>query len=285
MTHRAAGASRGIPRIWILPLLVVTGVLAAVVLGFLSRSLLLDVVAWWPVWLLLALAVVFAGGRRIGRVRVSGLVPVVVTVILVVFVVGHLRGWPLNPSASRYLAGRSASPFTEGSMTATIDGDLVVRGGSSFLYEVTPLPGGGDIGLPTAEERVVEDSVSVTLVPPVSPGLDSSSGWQVELSEGPEWSLQLGGFIDADLTGLRVGQLALDGSGLVTLGPTDSRRAITVEGGFTLAVPVGVPARVEGPAQVPDSWEELDDGWRAPVAGPGWVISVQESSVVSVEQR
>lgn len=285
MTHRAAGSFRGVPRIWILPLIVITGVLGAIVLDILSRSLLLDLVAWWPVWLLLLITVFVARGRRVGRVRVSGLVSILVSVILVVFVVGHVRGWPLNPSASRYLAGPPVGAFAEGSMAATIQGDLVVAGGSQFLYEVLPLPGGGDLGMPIAEERVVEDTVAVTLEPPADPGLDTSSGWDVRLSERPVWELTIGGVVEADLTALQIRELGLEGGGEVALGLPGSRVPVSIAGGYTISVPVDAPVEVLGSAQVPDSWEGIDGGWRSPVGGEGWVITVPEGSVVSLVER
>lgn len=285
MTHRAAGSFRGVPRIWILPLLVITLLLAAMALDILSRSLLLDIVAWWPVWVLLAIVILLSGGRRVGRVRVSGLVSIAVTAILVVFVIGHVQGWPLNPSASRYLTGPSPEPFTEASIRAVIEGDLVVGGGSGFLYEVTPRAGGGDIGTPAAEERVVEDTVAVFLDPPADPGLDTSSGWDLTVSDQPEWTMDLGGVVDADLTTLEVVELSLEGGGEVRLGAPGSRVPVSVVGGFTLSVPPDASVEVLGSAQVPASWEDIEGGWRSPVGGAGWEISVAEGSVVSLIER
>lgn len=285
MTHRAAGPSRGIPRIWLLPLLVFTVILGLTALDYLSRALILDLVAWWPVWLLLAILVVLAGGRRIGRVRVSGLVPILVTGVFVAFVVSHVNEWSLNPSASRYLAGPPVGGFSEAALVAGIDGDIVVEAGSDFLYEVDPLPGGGDVGVPISEERAAEESVVVELDAPSNPGFDSFSGWRISLSESPTWELNLRGILDLDLTSLRIAELEIAGAGDVTLGAADTPVAVTVDGAFNLAVPVGVPVRVAGSAQPPDTWEETSDGWRSPVAGAGWVITVPEGSAIVVEER
>lgn len=285
MTHRAAGTSRGVPRIWLLPIVVLTGILGLIAGGLLSRSLILDLVAWWPVWALSLIAVVLAGHRRIGKVRVAGLVPMLVTGVLVAFVVAHIGGWPLNPSASRYLVGPPASAYPQAELAASIQGELRVSGGSEFVYEVDPVAGGGDIAIPMAEERTIEDAISVQLEQAPDPGFDRFAGWRITLSSGPLWTLDLGGTLSADLTGLRVKQLDVAGAGTVKLGATDSAIPVEVEGAFSVGVPVGVPVTVMGTAQVPSSWEQTSDGWRSPVGGVGWVISVPQGSIVSIEER
>lgn len=285
MTHRAAGPSRSVPRIWLLPIVVLIGILGLAVGGLLGRSLILDLVAWWPVWALSVIAVVLAGRRRIGKVRVAGLVAILITGVLITFVIAHVGGWPLNPSASRYLVGPSASAYQHAELTASLQGELRVGDGSEFVYEVDPVPGGGDIGTPMAEERTIEDAILVQLEPTPDPGLDRFAGWHVTLSSDPLWTLDLGGTLSADLTALRVKQLDVTGAGTVKLGPTEEAIPVEVEGAFSVAVPVGVPVRVIGTAQVPPSWEQTSDGWRSPVGGVGWVISVAEGSVVSIEER
>lgn len=285
MTHRAAGSSRGVPRIWLLPSVVLAGILALVAGGFLSRSLILDLVAWWPVWALSLIAVVLSGKRRIGKVRVAGLVPILLTAVLVAFVVAHVGGWPVNPSASRYLVGPPASAYQQAELTAFIQGELRVSGGSEFVYEVDPVAGGGDIAIPMAEERTIEDEISVQLEQAPDPGFDRFAGWRVTLSSGPLWTLDLGGTLSADLTGLRVRQLDVAGAGTVKLGAAEAAVPVEVDGAFSVGVPVGAPVMVMGTAQVPSSWEQTPDGWRSPVGGVGWVISVPVGSIVSIEER
>ncbi|MCZ6737309.1 MAG: hypothetical protein O7B77_04970, partial [Actinobacteria bacterium] len=51
MTHRVAGSGRGVPRFWLLPIGVLIGMLGVTAADILSRSLFLDLAAWWPVWL------------------------------------------------------------------------------------------------------------------------------------------------------------------------------------------------------------------------------------------
>lgn len=285
MTHRAAGSLRGVPRIWLLPIALLTTILGLTAVEVFSRSLILDLAAWWPAWLVLVLAGALAHRRRIGRLRVDGLVPILVTLVVVVFVAAHVNGWPLNPSASGYLVGPEADDYSVAEMTASVDGELVVTGGSSFLYEVDPLPGGGGVGVPVAEERMIADAVSVILVAPADPGYMAFSGWKIALSEASTWNLDLTGELDLDLSGVRVGELELSGTGKVALGFSEVRSHVTIDGAFEIGVPVGVPVRVVGGAQVPGAWEQTTDGWASPVGGIGWVIEVPEDSVISILER
>lgn len=282
MTRRAARRSRGIPRIWLLPAVILTSVLGLTAANVFSRSLVLDLVAWWPVWVLLAIVVAVAGRRRIGRVRVGGIASILVATTLVAFVVGHLNGWPINPSASRFLVGPPAAGLAEAEIIASIEGELRVVPGSDFLYEVDPLRGGGSIGIPSAIERSVEDSISVILEQPADPGLDTSSGWEIRLSTSPRWGLELAGDIEAELAGLNVEELDLVGQGNLVLGLAPGVSLVTVEGAFNFTVPSDAPVRVVGSASVPESWSETSDGWVSPNGGSGWVISVPSGSSVSI---
>ena len=285
MTRRAARRSRGIPRIWLLPALILTAILGLTAVDVFSRSLVLDLVAWWPAWLLLAVVVAVAGRRRIGRVRVGGMASILVAATLVAFVVGHLNGWPINPSASRFLVGPPLGSIEQAELVAAMDGDIRVTASSEFLYEVDPLSGGGDIGIPSAIERSVGDSISVTLEEPADPGFDTSSGWDVRLSTAPVWALVLSGDIEADLSGLKVEDLDLAGRGNLSLGAADETSLVVVDGAFNFSVPAGVPTQVVGRASVPESWSETSDGWVAPGEGDGWVISVPSGSSVSIVER
>jgi hypothetical protein len=54
MTHIAGGSRRGVPKVWVLPVLALIAILVAISLGLLSRSVLIDVIAWWRSSLLLS---------------------------------------------------------------------------------------------------------------------------------------------------------------------------------------------------------------------------------------
>jgi hypothetical protein len=131
-----------------------------------------------------------------------------------------------------------------------------------------------------AVEQLQGANIAVALDDAPDPGLYTYAGWDIDLDESPTWSLALGGDITADLSGLRLTSLQLDGEGVVELGqPTDSV-VVNVSGDFELVVPSGMAARVVGQATVPADWIEVDDGFESPIAGTGWVISVgQETSL------
>lgn len=283
MTRRAARRGGTIPRLWLLPILGLTTLLGVTVAGVLSRSIVLDLIAWWPVWLLMVILVVVVRGRRLGRVRVSGLMPLLTVAVLGVFLLGHLTGWPIMPSASQRLVGAVPQPDVPVALSVRIDGDIVVSSGGEFLYVVTPVRRGGTIGIPDASEQTQGEALSVVLSPPPDPGFYAFSGWDIRLSPAPAWSLTIEGVVSADLTGLAIDSLQVLGEGTLTLPATDGPTPATIGGSYTLIVPAGVAARVVGDAVVPASWERLSDGWRSPASGDGWVISPTEAGTLTVE--
>ncbi|MFP4074595.1 MAG: hypothetical protein ACLFVZ_11215, partial [Actinomycetota bacterium] len=165
-----------------------------------------------------------------------------------------------------------------------IDGEINVRGGSEFLYRVEPVRAGGIIGIPGANEQLVDSAVSVELEAPANPGVFSFAGWHLFLSKTPRWSLSLNGAIDADLTNLTVSELEFDGDGTVRLGSVDQEIPVTVDGSFDVIVPPDTPARVVGVASVPASWSVVDRGATAPASGTGWVINVVTDADVTVAE-
>lgn len=285
MTWRIGGSRRAVPRAWVLPVLALVLLLVAVYLGFLSRSVVHDLIAWWPAWLILLILVLLARGRRWGRIRVSALVPVVWVTVFALFVSGHLLGWALMPSASTDLNGPQAGSATTGALSARIDGRLRVGSGESgFLYAVEPLKRGGDIGPPVAVEQLQGANIAIDLEDSPDPGLYTFAGWAIDLDESPVWSLSLGGEIEADLSRLGLSSLQLNGAGSASLGPVANNVVVTISGDFEIIVPAGIPARVVGQAEVPSGWAEVSDGFESPTPGPGWVISVgQEASLTVTE--
>lgn len=285
MTHRSGGARRGVPRAWVLPVLGVALIVAAALLGYLSRSVFHDFIAWWPVWLLLLGLTFLARGRRWGKVRVMALVPILWVIVLGLFVTGHVLGWPAMPSASTNLNGPQAGSVATGALSANIEGRLEIGSGrSGFLYSVEPVRRGGDIGPPVAVEQIQGANIAVAIDPSTDPGLYTFAGWMLDLDETPVWSLSLGGEIEADLSRLRLASLQLDGEGETILGPVTDSVVVTVSGDFEVTVPAGVPARVVGQAAVPAGWLESSDGFESPVPGPGWVISVGQGSSLTVTE-
>jgi hypothetical protein len=280
MTHRAPGPS--FPKIWLLPVLGLGTLAALSWTGYLSRSILLDFIAWWPVWLLLIVLAVVVRGRRAGRVRLSGIVPLLATLVLGLFVAAHFLSWPGMPSTDRILVGPPAEGVTTAAISARVDGELRVGAGAEHLYRVESLRLGGDVGVPDAEEQQAESAVVIELVGDANPGLYGFSGWDVMLSPLPGWSLTLAGELEADLTSLRVSGLQAEGSGDILLGSAPGPTSVSLSGMFTVEVAPGTPVRVVGQATVPADWETLSDGSRSPAQGDGWVLSVVAGSEVTL---
>ncbi|MGD2042612.1 MAG: hypothetical protein PVJ28_03115 [Acidimicrobiia bacterium] len=286
MTHLAVGFGRGFPRTWIFPIAALTILLGIAAAGRLSRSIVADFIAWWPIWLGIGIAAYLLRERKIGRFRVAGLVPLVALLFVGLFAWGHLAGWSIMPSASQRLVGPEVGSFAEASLSADIEGRIQLSGGGQYLYLVEPIKQGGTIGIPGATEQVVDSQVSVELdpPPPADVGLYGYAGWDISLAVAPVWSVDLGGAIDADLTGLAVSGLSLSGSGTVRLVAVDAATPLDVNGSFRVVVPSDVPARVVGVASVPASWELTEEGAASPIAGDGWVITVVGEGSVTVTQ-
>ncbi|HEY4606994.1 MAG TPA: hypothetical protein VIH55_05035 [Acidimicrobiia bacterium] len=285
MTHIAGGGRRGIAKAWILPLLAVVLILLAIYLDLLSRSIAVDFIAWWPVWLLLVVLGIMGRRRRIGRVRVSGLIAILLALCLGLFVTGNARGWAAMPSASTRLVGPGSDAASNVALSAQVEGEIRVGPGlSGFLYTVEPLRRGGEVGPPAAVEQVQGTNLSVHLEPEPEPGLYTFAGWVVDLDPAPIWNLSLGGVVDADLETLRIAGLQLSGEGRVSLGSVTESTVVNVSGTYVITVAPGTPVRVVGDALVPGGWIASSEGWSSPTPGDGWVISVGEGTSLSVNE-
>ena len=285
MTHRAVGFGRGFPRAWLLPIGALTIILGVAASGRLSRSIVADLLAWWPIWLGLAITAYLLRERRLGNLRAAGLVPIVALFFVALFILGHLAGWSIMPSASQRLVGPEPGSVDTATLIAEIDGQLEVRGESEFLYQVEPIKRGGRVGIPDAVETVADTMVTVALEAPPNPGLYSYAGWDVRLSLGPVWSLDLRGAIDADLTALALDEVEVSGAGTVQLGEATVETLVDVGGSFQMTIPAGTAARVVGTARVPSSWTLTQDGASSPGGGSGWVFTVVgDASLTIVEQ-
>jgi hypothetical protein len=256
-------------------LAVVVAILVAAVVGFVSRAVLLDLLAWWPVWVGLALVAFLTRRRHLGRIRVSGLIPLLATALLGLFVYAYFAAWPVMPSSGFELIGPESSTAEVAALSARIDGRLEVSPASDgFLYQAQPLRRGGDVGPPDAVERTQGMAFSVDLEPRSEPGLYTFAGWKLALARATAWSLTLeGDTITADLRAITVGEVHLIGSGDVSLGTASGLVPVTVDGSFRIQVPPGIPVKVIGGAQVPDGWSQTADGWASPYDGDGWLIS------------
>jgi hypothetical protein len=285
MTHTAAGSGRGFPRAWLLPIVALVGILIYAALGWLSRSVVIDLVSWWPLWLLIVVVGILTRGRRIGKMHLSGVVPLLALAALGVFLAGHLLGWDVMPSSSASLVGPASDTVTTAAISARIDGRLDVGlGQTGYLYSAVPIRTGGDTALPEATERTQGTSIAVVLDPVEDPGFNTFAGWSLELDPSPAWALSLGGDLSADLSTLRVTELQIEGQGSVRLGSPMAETPVSVSGNFEVEVPGGAAVRVVGVAEVPGDWTQTDDGWESPAGSGGWVVSVTEGSTLAIRE-
>ncbi len=282
MTHRAVGFGRGFPILWLLPIIALVVVLGFAVFGTLSRAVVADLIAWWPVWLVLGLAAVGLRHSKLGVLRVAGLVPLLALVAVAAFTWGHVAGWAIMPSASQRLVGPEVGEFESASLHAGIDGAISVVGGGRFLYQVEPVRRGGRIGIPDATEEIVDTSISIELEASRDGGLYSYAGWDLALASSPLWALSLDGAIDADLRRVRLADLVLDGAGEVDLGSVLEPVTVHVSGSFVITIPGRTPARVVGVASVPASWILTEDGGVAPPDGEGWLFEVDPDAALQI---
>ena len=278
------GFGRGFPRSWFIPILAMIVVLGLAVFGRLSRSIVADLLAWWPFWSGLALLAFVVRDRKVGQLRAAGIIPLIALLGVLFFLWGHVTGWSLMPSASQRLVGPDVGVVSEASMSAKLDGELTVTAGSDFLYQVEPIRRGGAVGIPRAAEQIDGSTISVALDEAGDPGVYTFAGWDLRLSPLPAWDLRLDGALEADLRALNVTRLELDGAGVVSLGAPDGEAPVAVSGSIRVVVPSGVRARVIGLASVPASWTLTDEGAEAPAGGAGWVITVDPSASVVVSE-
>lgn len=282
MTRLAVGFGRGFPRIWMLPIGTLTLLLGIAASGRLSRSIVADLLAWWPIWIGLAVSAYLLRERKLGQLRVAGIVPLVALLFVGLFLWGHLAGWSVMPSSSQRLVGPETTGFAEASLQVEIDGVIEVRGGAEYLYHVEPVMRGGAFGIPGASEQVVDSTVAVTLEPSAEPGLYTYAGWDISLAGAPRWSLDLVGAVDADLTSLTIDEASVAGSGVVRLGTVDVETPLAIAGAFRLVIPANTPARVIGAASVPASWTLDAQGAVSPTTGQGWLIAVAPGASLTV---
>lgn len=265
------------------PLGIFGGLAAGVVGGLITTAVILDLIAWWPVWLgVLGLAILLR--RSAARsVRTGGVTALLLALAAAAFLAGHLAGWTVMPSAGGRLVGPVPDGVEAASLTAVIHGRVDVGSGSDFLYQVLPIRWGGQYGLPRAFEEVPNtETINVDLALVDHPGLSSFAGWDILLSDQPIWSLDLAGVLAADLSGLDILSLVVGGSGNVKLGDSDFVRMIEVSGVFQIEFPRGVAVTVVGEASVPDDWLSTEDGWASPSGGDAWVVTVLPGSSVTV---
>ena len=262
---------------------VVTALVVAfgVLTQILSPSVVLDIVALWPLGALAIPVAVVSWSRRRRSPRSLGLPGLVLVTWLVAGLGLHLSAWSELPSGAADVEGPDAMPITTASMTVEIVSGTLEVGPAvgAALYRLGPLRIGGQLGVPEAFEQT--DGAAATVV--VGERSDSDwyrfGGWWVQLGAGTRWVLQIAAVeVEADLSGIDLESLAVVArSGSLLLGSPTEDATVSVDGPLRISVPDGVSVLVVGPAVAPPGWARLPDGWASDASGPGWRIEVVNS--------
>jgi hypothetical protein len=263
---------------WIAAGVVIAAIALAGLLGWMSPVALLDIISLWPVLgvLLLPAAVVAIRRRSAAPVLLS------LTSFLVLALGTHYSEWQALPSASADIARSVAGAGGDATLlVGPTDGELLVSAGSA-TYLIKPIRAGGSLGPPAAVESGSPGALKLEVVERAATSWFRFSGWAIGLGDRTRWNLVLAApLLTVDFEGVRVGTAELTGDGAISL-PDGGEGALVLEGDFAVSLGPSAVARVVGEAVVPADWSPTDDGYRSPGSGPGWLITVEPGSVVSV---
>lgn len=250
----------------------------------LSPGLGLDLLSLWPGLVPAVVSALVVTWRRGWRRRFGALPSLLALSWLALSVAAHLDGWPPLPSSSAELSGPPARNSAV-SLALEVEGLVEMRASeAAALYHVHFIRRGGEVGLPRAVETTVGDQLEVELTDGGSTAWFRFAGWRVDLSSASDWEISIyAEELQADLTGLHVSNITADGGGWVALpSPGEGAEAMFTGGRFDVQVPESTPVTVLGNAVVPQDWDLIDGGFRAPITGDGWVIEVGEGAAVRI---
>ena len=260
--------------------------------GLLRRSVVLDLVSFWPGWIFTA--GVFLIHRRAAGVRQRfpgyGLGPVLPYSLagwLVVVLVLHVAGWEMLPSSADRLEGPAVTDrIATVSMDVRLGGAVMVEAGADLLYEVSSLASAGAVAPPRGEELLTGDDLEVRLREGPEAGWFGSAGWNLALNPGRDWAVAVSAAeVQADLRGLSLRSLRVEADGAIRLGPARGDVPALLAGALVVEVPAGVSVEVSGPVTVGSGWEATGEGAGYRGDGTGrYLIEVDPDSDVVVNQ-
>ena len=241
----------------------------------LSRSIVLDALALWPLAALVLPAVLV--GLRGGRSR--ALAPLVLLSWMLLTVGFHLGGVEGLPSAAATLRPELGTA-TMARLTVAVP-DIALRIGSGE-FEIRPTPVGGRAGAPVVEQVSGSQAVAVT----VTDDREASAWFRfgeyaISLPTVSSWDLQIGvTSVDLDLTNITVSGARIEAAtGRILLGRPAQAATLRLTGAIEVSVPADVPVRVSGTTAVPDDWQTDGDDAVSGVDGDGWTIIAESGSV------
>lgn len=259
----------------------------AVIGDILRGSILLDLVSFWPVFVIIAIATgIWFRKRREWSGRIGAALALTTLTVMLSIVALHLGGWGPLPS-SVVVEGRA---FAGGEARIDInagDGTLIVGTADlSQAFRASLIPRGGDVGVARAS-GLESQPPAITLVQRGDPGLHRAQGWHVDLAESGRWVVMLeAGIIEADLRDTTVGDSVVTGTGSLRVDAVVPGSVLTMIGGpFSIEVPSDVGAGVVGAAAVPEDWSATETGYTSPAGSGGFLIQVSDEAQVTVTQR
>jgi hypothetical protein len=265
---------------------IAVGLTAGLVGGVLSRTLVLDLLALWPLAALVVVGGALAWAFRRRRPRLIAVPGLVLFSWLVVGLALHLSGFDWLPSSAGDVVRSAPIAEPRARLVADLNGALPLHGSAQpGGYSLVPMRAGGEAGVPEALEQTTDGVASIVAVEREDSQWFRFRGWEAAVDPGPEWQMQLeSGEADLDLTALRVASVDLTSpTGSVTLGaPLPTGSSMAVDGDVTITVPASAPVTASGPVELPEGWEATDTGGRAPEEGTGWVIEVAPDAHVTI---
>ncbi|HSJ28105.1 MAG TPA: hypothetical protein VLB67_07820 [Acidimicrobiia bacterium] len=260
--------------------LTVLALIVAVVGNVLSRAVVLDAIALWPLAALAVPAALVAlkGGKR------AALLPLMILSWLLVTVGIHLSGVAGMPSSASAIRA-DLSGFESGRVAISVPSLTLSMGQGPF--SVVPAPVGGAAGPPLVEQVAGSTAISLTVTddPARSPWFRFGE-YRLTLPQDVVWDVRVtvAGF-DIDLSDVTLsGGRFQASSGRLLLGPPGGAVTVEVAGDVEVSVPRDVPVVAVGTTRVPDGWTVSESGATAPVGGEGWTIRAVAGSVRIVDR-
>lgn len=290
--HQARARQRRTRRAWLALagalVLIGTVVMAG---GVLRRSLVLDLLSFWPGWVV-TLVALYLRRRTAARQRFLGsgfgpALPVSLLGWLVLAVGLHLVGWEALPSSADRLEGPAVTDrMGTTAIDVRLDGLVIIDGGTGLLYEVSGLASAGAVAPVRGEELLTGDDLEVRLREGPEAGWFGSGGWRLSLNPGIDWAVTLSAAeVEAELRELSLRSLQVEADGDIRLGPAPGDVAVLLSGDLVVEIPADMSVELDGPATVGAGWEVTADGRSYPGEGAGrYLIVVDPDAVVVVNQ-
>lgn len=267
--------------LWLLFSMAGVAIAVAIGAGLLSKSLILDLVALWPIAGLGFILTVVAAVRG-GLWRWP---PPLIWLAWLLTILGlHLGAFGLLPSAVGDISPEIAVDEV-GAATLTagpVDALSVAFSDRSELISVKMRRLGGGVAPASATQLVGEGRAEIVLTQRDDPGFFEFEGWDIDLGIVSTWELTLrSSDLSLDTSGIRQASMTVEGAGSVRLAGVPEASVLEVNGEFEITVPAGIGVVLDGIAATPTDWMTTGRGSTAP-GDLVWTVIVADGSNVSV---